>query len=480
MLQSNEKLVIMIPTYNESGNVANLYTEIRKLVPFADLLFIDDNSPDGTGKIIDDIIKTDNKVFVIHRAGKLGVGSAHYDGISWAYENKYNYLVTMDCDFTHPPKYILDIVEKRANADVLVGSRFIKEKSLTGWNMIRKILTWTGHVLTTHLLDLPYDATGGFRLYNLKTVPRQAFELVSSLGYSFFFESLFILNFNKLKIQEIAIDLPPRTYGSSKMTVKDIFRSLKLLLMIYSNKLVNEERYVIAEPLSPKEINTEFVDKQDWDQYWKDKKTSGRILYDIIAAFYRKFIIKRNLNYFITHNFKPNSQVLHAGCGSGQVDKEVCEYVKVTGLDISVNALNFYKRTNRGKAKVVHGSIFHMPLESKSFDGIYNLGVMEHFELQEIDQIMQEFKRVLKPNGKIVLFWPPEFGFSVIFFKILTFIFKNILGKKDVKFHPDEISRIKSKKEAEEILKKNGFKMSEYYFGPRDLFTYSIIVGETN
>jgi dolichol-phosphate mannosyltransferase len=468
----------MVPTYNESGNVLKLYTDIRKLVPFADLLFIDDNSPDGTGNIIDDIIKSDPKVFVKHRSGKLGVGSAHYEGISWAYDQSYDYLLTMDCDFTHPPKYILNIIEKREAAEVLVGSRFIQENSLTGWNMIRKILTWTGHVLTTYLLDLPYDATGGFRLYNLKKVPRQAFELVSSLGYSFFFESLFILNFNKVKIKEIPIELPPRTYGSSKMTVKDIFRSLKLLVMIYSNKLVNEERYVIAEPLSPKEINTQFVDKQDWDQYWKDKKTSGRILYDIVAAFYRKFIIKRNLNYFITHNFKQGSQVLHAGCGSGQVDKDICDYVNVTGLDISVNALNFYKRTNKGKAKVIHGSIFQMPVSNQSFDGIYNLGVMEHFETQEIDLIMKEFKRVLKPQGKIVIFWPPEFGLSVIFFKVLTFVFKNFLGKKDVKFHPDEISRVKSRDEVSRVFEKNGFSVSDYYFGPRDLFTYSIIVGE--
>ncbi len=472
------KILLMIPTYNERENIDRLYADIRSLLPTIDLLFLDDNSPDGTGKAIDAIIKSDSKVFAVHRPGKMGVGSAHFDGINWAYDHGYEYIVTMDCDFTHPPKYILTILEERETADILVGSRFIKEKSLAGWNLLRRTLTWTGHILTTQLLDLPYDATGGFRLYNLKTIPQHAFKQVSSLGYSFFFESLFIFNFNKFRIKEIPIELPPRTYGHSKMVLGDVFKSLKLLFVIFSNKLLNEERYIVCDPLKKTEIDPKLQETQGWDQYWADQKSSGRILYDLVAAFYRKFIIKRNLSRFIKNTFEPGKHLLHAGCGSGQVDKDVVQYADVTGLDISVNALNFYKRVHRGQVKVLHGSIFSIPTQPGTFDGIYNLGVMEHFTEDEIQKILVEFHRILKPGGKMVIFWPPEYGLSVLFFKALTFIFKNLLKKENVKFHPDEISRVQSESQARQIFTKSGFKVVKYYFGIQDLFTYAIFVVE--
>ena len=182
----------------------------RSSVPVElDILFLDDHSPDGTGKVIDSFAAQDPRVFTIHRKGKLGVGSAHFDGIAWAYDRGYTVLVTMDCDFTHPPAKILDALEEKDAADVVVGSRYMTQGSLSGWNPVRKLLTWTGHALTRTLLGMTYDATGAFRLYRLDRIPRPAFSLVTSKGYSFFFESLYILHSNRLAIKEIPIQIQP-------------------------------------------------------------------------------------------------------------------------------------------------------------------------------------------------------------------------------------------------------------------------------
>src|SRR4051812_13639379 len=122
-----------------------------------------------------------------------------------------------------------------------------------------------------------------------------------------------------------------------------------------------------------------LVDPQGWDQYWDSKKASGGLLYDFVAEIYRKVLIRPCLNHFIRKSFSPGAQVLHAGCGSGQVDKDIRTYVKITALDISKNALHIYQRENGNHCRILHGSIFALPFESESLDGIYNLGVMEHF-----------------------------------------------------------------------------------------------------
>ena len=241
----NRKL-IFIPTYNESENVANIFKQIKLLDIKADLLFLDDNSPDGTGQILDNLAAgSPEDTFVIHRGGKQGIGSAHITGIRWAYDKGYDTLITMDCDFTHSPSDIQHFINGSVKHDVVVGSRYMKKGSLREWNLFRKTLTHLGHFLTKYILNLPYDATGAFRLYKLDRVPREIFGLVQSTGYSFFFESLFILNYNRIPINEIPIDLPARTYGSSKMEIKDAVKSLKYLLTTLRRKLFNKKSLLL-------------------------------------------------------------------------------------------------------------------------------------------------------------------------------------------------------------------------------------------
>lgn len=217
--------------------------------------------------------------------------------------------------------------------------------------------------------------------------------------------------------------------------------------------------------------------EKDWDKYWTKKKTPSQSIYRLIASFYRQFIIKRALNQFINQEFKEKDLLLHAGSGSGQVDEDIAKRFDITAVDISGEALKIYKIVNGSNSKVLKASIFDIPVKNETFDGIYNLGVHEHFTGSENIKIFAEFRRVLKPNGKLVLFWPPKFGISVMFLNSLHFLLNDVLRRK-IRLHPDEISLIESKKQVESVLKDAGFKVTGFYFGPRDLFTYCVIVAK--
>lgn len=227
------KNLICIPTYNELENVQLIIKEISGLnLINTDLLFIDDNSPDGTGQKLENLKKNHDNIFIIHRSGKLGIGNAHLTGIEWAYDHHYDYLITMDCDFTHPPQYLPKFIQQQNNYHVLIGSRYLNNNSLTDWSIYRKILTKIGHLLTKYLLKIPQDATSAFRCYDLTKIPRDIWSSIASQSYSFFFESLFVLTRNGYPIKEISIHLPARTIGHSKMKIKDIIISLKLIIVL--------------------------------------------------------------------------------------------------------------------------------------------------------------------------------------------------------------------------------------------------------
>ncbi len=244
---SDKKILVMIPTYNERENVRKMCHDISLTGLSADVVFVDDHSPDGTGDVLDELAKITPRIRVIHRPGKLGIGSAHLDGIRWACAHGYTHLVTMDCDFTHSPDNIPDLLKFSEDYDVVVGSRHMLENSLNGWNLWRKCITRTGHLLTTVLLRMPYDATGAFRLYRIDRIPQEVFGLVTSRGYSFFFESLTILNLNKYRIREIPIALPPRTYGHSKLRFRDMVHALAFMVTIFWNIQFNRQKFLLRQ-----------------------------------------------------------------------------------------------------------------------------------------------------------------------------------------------------------------------------------------
>ena len=209
---------------------------------------------------------------------------------------------------------------------------------------------------------------------------------------------------------------------------------------------------------------------KEWDTYWSEKSGTSGVLFDKIANFYRRRIIPRVLNFFLDRNYSDNSLLLHAGCGSGRVDHDIGRRFRLVSLDIAMPAL----KINTSSRMLVQGDILHLPIKANSFDGIYNLGVMEHFREDEIIKILEEFDKVLKPQAKVTLFWPPIFGLSEIFLKVVHFVLNNIL-RRNIKLHPDEITIVKSYSHIRSLCEKANFKIVDYYFGPRDLFTYTVV-----
>tara|TARA_B100000989_G_scaffold193806_1_gene146237 strand:+ start:249 stop:1682 length:1434 start_codon:yes stop_codon:yes gene_type:complete len=471
------KTLIMIPTYNEINNIKVIISKFKKLKTKTTLLFIDDNSPDGTGKALE-TYKKENHIHVIHRQKKLGIGSAHLEGIKWAYKNGFSSLTTLDGDLTHSLEDVDLFLTKIHDFDIIVGSRFLIKDSLLGWSIYRKFLTYFGDFITTFLLRLPFDSTCGFRSYNLSQIDRNLFNLINSNSYSFFIESLFILKENKARITEIPIILPVRTYGNSKMRISDIFYTVFVILKLFYQKCFLQKNFNLPKKIL---LNEKLLKREryEWDEYWKEKTSFVKHIYNFIAFFYRVVIIKPALRYFFLKYNKSfnSSKSLHAGCGSGQVDTSISNLTQLTAIDISPNALSKYEECHNTDVEIIHGDIFKMPFQKKNFNIIFNLGVMEHFREIDIQKILKEFKRVLKDDGKIILFWPPEYGLSVNFLKFVKKMLF-ILFRKDFKFHPDELTRIKSETHSKEILEKSGFKIIRSYFGIRDFFTHQIIVAE--
>ena len=232
---SDNDLLIFIPTYKERQNVRLIVEGLRYNLGPVPILFCDDNSPDGTYDVIREVAEQDGHVDVIRRPGKLGIGSAHKDGIREAARRGYRRLLTLDCDLTHQPSDCARFVACE-NGDVVVGSRFTDPASLADWNWLRKALTRGGHAATRMLLRMPYDATGALRLYHLDRLGVDWLDKVRSDGYAFFFESLMVLQARGAKIEELSIRLPKRTYGNSKMSVRELVRSVVMLLRLAARR----------------------------------------------------------------------------------------------------------------------------------------------------------------------------------------------------------------------------------------------------
>jgi SAM-dependent methyltransferase len=346
---------------------------------------------------------------------------------------------------------------------------------------MRRSLTYLGHFLTVTLLHLPHDATGGLRVYQLGAIPKELFDRVRSCGYSFFFESLFVLHRNGFAVEEMPIALPARTYGSSKMCFREVLRSTSRLLKLYAASIRSPQSFLLSSPLPPiLAAELPLEDPQGWDIYWTRSPEKSRRLYSSVASMYRRVAIRRNLNHFIHKHFRPGARLLHAGCGSGQVDAQLSREMRITAVDISLPALESYRRNNPSAETVRHGDILHLSdVAAESFDGAYNLGVVEHFSHEQIVQILREMGRTVKPGGKVVIFWPHRHATSVFALKMIHGMFDLFQGRRvgPLRLHPPEISLLESRDQAREMVEQAGFNLVEYYFGMRDLLVQAVIVG---
>lgn len=232
-MKYKKKFLIIIPVYNEKNNIQLIVEKIFKnFKKEISILFIDDNSTDGTRQ---EIYKIQNKykyIYLIKRSSKLGIGSAHKCGLKWGYKNQYFIIITMDCDGTHDPSYLNRLIKPLNKFEIVTTNRFMKKNALKGWSIWRIFLTSFRHNLIKFLLGIKYDSSGAFRCYDTSKVKLKDILQAKDNGYSFFWESIFILHNKNYKISEIPINLPSRLTGNSKMKIWDIFHALLYLFYI--------------------------------------------------------------------------------------------------------------------------------------------------------------------------------------------------------------------------------------------------------
>jgi len=228
-----KKDLVIIPTYNEAINVSLIHKKIRSKNKISEILFIDDNSPDNTAEVIKKIMSDDKKVFLLKRKKKLGIGSAHKDGFKWAKKKRYKYVTTIDADLSHDPDLIQEMIKNLDKYNIVITGRFLRKNTLEEWPLIRRIITKTRHFVVSFLLKIPYDTSGAFRCYNFEIVKIQDLIKANDNGYSFFWESLYILFKNNYSILEIPMKQPRRMHGASKISIKDITRAVTYLIYFY-------------------------------------------------------------------------------------------------------------------------------------------------------------------------------------------------------------------------------------------------------
>jgi SAM-dependent methyltransferase len=224
-------------------------------------------------------------------------------------------------------------------------------------------------------------------------------------------------------------------------------------------------------------MSNNFPRHSGWDAYWaRDRSRSGRI-YAILASIYRYAFICPRLAYSLRKTFPVGSKLLHAGCGGGEVDALVSGSYRITGLDISPGALQRYRQANPRCEATIHADLLQLDGLSADFDGVYSLGVLEHFTESEIAMILGNLRKVLKTGGKMIAFWPLQASPSV---KVLGLWHRylNRAGDTAVQLHPPELSLIQSRQHVEGIIKACGWELISYNVSPLDLYVQAVIVCE--
>jgi dolichol-phosphate mannosyltransferase len=222
------KIVVLIPTYNERENLAQIVSRLRAAVPEADVLVLDDSSPDGTGLIADRLAADDSQVRVLHRKAKQGLGTAYLAGFAWGLERGYDVMVEMDADGSHQPEQLPTLLAALSNADLALGSRWVPGGSVVNWPLSRKALSLGGNLYVRVLLGMPIgDATGGFRAFRASTLRTLDLHDVSSQGYCFQVDLAWRAIRAGLRVVEVPITFVERTAGDSKMSQDIVNESLR-------------------------------------------------------------------------------------------------------------------------------------------------------------------------------------------------------------------------------------------------------------
>ncbi|CAN7443932.1 polyprenol monophosphomannose synthase [Knoellia sp. LjRoot47] len=222
-----DRVVVLIPTYNERENLPTIVGRVRNAVPEVDVCVLDDNSPDGTGDVADELADADDQVHVLHRAGKEGLGAAYLHGFAWALEHGYDAVVEMDADGSHRPEDLRRLLDAAQDADLVIGSRWVPGGTVVNWPTHRKVLSVGGNIYTRVLLGMDvHDATAGYRVYRAEALRELDLHSVESAGYCFQVDLTRRAVLAGLEVVEVPITFVEREIGQSKMDQSIVRESL--------------------------------------------------------------------------------------------------------------------------------------------------------------------------------------------------------------------------------------------------------------
>lgn len=220
------RILVFTATYNEIGNIEELCRQVLESSDDVEMLIVDDSSPDGTGELLDSLAKKNNKMTVIHRPGKLGVGSAHRMALAFASENDYDFLITMDADFSHPPSYLQEFIENQDRGDYLVASRYAHGGS-TEYRGKRLFISKSANVIAKKLLGLRMtECTSSFRGFSRNAIDSLNSVEIGSDGYSYFLEISYWVQKLDLRIYEFGFSFKDRSNGVSKISKREIIKAI--------------------------------------------------------------------------------------------------------------------------------------------------------------------------------------------------------------------------------------------------------------
>ncbi len=219
------------------------------------------------------------------------------------------------------------------------------------------------------------------------------------------------------------------------------------------------------------------ISQREWDSYW-EQQSSVTKTYGKIASIYRKFIIPRSLIKTLNLKLEPNSRLLHAGAGGGEVDSALATSWNLYSIDYSFRATIQHREVHHKNGKedlVSQADIFNLPFSNNTFDAVFNLGVMEHFSDAEIVSALKEFSRVTREGGVIILYWPPIWGLSVMALRMAKFVLQ-LERRKQISLYPPEINLIKSRRRCAHWISEADLNFEQFSFGIGDFFTHQIVI----
>lgn len=227
------KTIVIVPTYNERENIERLCRAILRQGSGLEVLVVDDNSPDGTGDLVRDLSVHDPRLHLLHRPGKLGLGTAHVAGFRWALGRHYERIITMDADFSHPPDRIPALLDASLHSDVVIGSRYVKGGGHKDWPLRRLLLSSLSNLVARLALRLEAaDCTGAFRCFRRGTLDRIAFENIRARGYSFQEEMLWHCSARGFAIAEVPIMFVDRERGRSKISWREVWGGISTVVRL--------------------------------------------------------------------------------------------------------------------------------------------------------------------------------------------------------------------------------------------------------